>query len=269
MADRQNAEQPEPRLCVFDETREPGEAYGVEHAGLLDPDQVPVEHQHQDGAADVWLRPGELLAAALADQREDEQQAQQQEAGISGEQQEPGLEADCEPIEPPPLARRPPVMQQDQRPQRRRKKRRAELRRRHAERRDAGHQQHRQHGVARTDHDAAEREHGPQDDDHADLREQVDGKHAADAEGAFSQPIGERRAIRIAEPGFVRHRQHFGELAGRRRVEQRRHQRPQHSLGQRRGPKDRDRPRPYQLDEKGYPMHSPARRRKALQMECS
>ena len=66
MADHQEAEQSQPGLCVVGDSREAGEAHGVEHAGLLDPDQMAVEHQHEDGAADIGLRPGELLAAALA-----------------------------------------------------------------------------------------------------------------------------------------------------------------------------------------------------------
>ena len=75
VADRQSAEQLQPGLCVFNEA---GEAHGAEHAGLLDPDQMAVEHQHQDGAADVRLGPGKLLAPALADQCEGKQETDQQ-----------------------------------------------------------------------------------------------------------------------------------------------------------------------------------------------
>ena len=51
MADRQSAEQSQPGLQSLSTTAA-RKLDGAEHAGLLEPDQMAEEHQHQDGDAD-------------------------------------------------------------------------------------------------------------------------------------------------------------------------------------------------------------------------
>ena len=255
MAEQQRQHQPGPGPQVGDDGRQIEEA----HAGAeIEPDQIRKQHGGHGDAGDPDADMLDLRAAERRRQRVDQQQRNQDQPGIGGQQQQTGLDAEHQPGAPASLPRAGPVVQQDQRPQRRRKDGGAELRRRHREHRDAGHQHHRHHRVRRADDGAAEREHRPQRDDDADLRQQIDAGHAERPIGDLGEPERQRRPELGAELELVADRQHQRQLPGRRGVEQRRHQRPQHRLQHGHGPEQQARARAQQLDEQGHRNHRAA-----------
>ena len=104
----------------------------------------------------------------------------------------------------------------------------------------------------------AEREHRPIGDDDADLRQHVDADEpAGEIEGELGQPERERGAEIGAELEFVSDREHVRHVAGRPGIEQRRHQRPQQRLRERRQPDRQRRARSQQFDEDGDVKHQP------------
>ncbi len=105
-------------------------------------------------------------------------------------------------VDPRAPRRAHPIVQQDQRPQRRCENGRAELRRRHREHRDAGHQHHRHRRLRRADHGAAEREHRPERQHDAELRQEIDAGDAGQAVCDLGEPERQRRAEFGAERGI-------------------------------------------------------------------
>ena len=150
-----------------------------------------------------WLGIEQRCAAALAAQREDDEQRDQDQPDVTCEQQEAEIERKQEPIAAFAFADRAPIVQQRQCPKRRREHGGAEIRAGHGVGRDADHQEHREHRVARADDAAAEREHRPIRDHDAGLRQRVEPERAGDAERGLAQPEGERRPEIAAEQVFM------------------------------------------------------------------
>ena len=228
-------------------------------AGLRQPQQMREQHDEGDEAREPRIGRAHRRAGALVGGGEQREHAEQQQPGIGGEEQEPDLDRERDPVAALALAHRAPVVQQDHRPQRHGQRDRPEVRRRHREGRDADHQQHRQRRVLRADDRAAEREHRPVGHHHADLRQQVDAEQAVAGGdiGAFRQPERQRRPEIGAELQLVADREHERHVAGRPGIEQRRHQRPQRRLRQRGDPHRQRRTRAQKLDKNGNVKHGP------------
>ena len=228
-------------------------------AGIGYPDQVRPHDQAGHSGGDQRVVGTERSARALVDQREQQEQSDQDQPDISGEQQQPDLDRERKPIRAPPLAHRPPIMQEDNRPERHREDDRSEVGRRHREGRNADHEQHRKRRMLRTDDRTSEHEYRPVGDDHADLREHVDGEQAAAAEivDQLGEPEGERRTEISTELELVSDRDHARQVARRPGIEQARNQRPQQRLCNRGQPNRKRRTRSQQFHEDRDVKHRP------------
>ena len=252
MAQQQGDNEPTPDAQIAGNGRQVQEA---DAGAQVEPDQIWKQHRGHRDAGDPETYVLDLGAAEPGRHRVDQQQPEQDQPGVCGEQQQARLQAERDPVDPCSALRSRPVVQQHQRPQRRGEDRGPELRRRHREHRDAGHQHHRHRRVRRADDGAAEREHRPEGDDNANLRQKIDAGHPGQAIRDLREPERERRTEFGAELKFVPDRQHQRKLTGRRGKEQRRHKRPQQRLQHRHRPEQPARPRAQQLDEQGHRMH--------------
>ena len=257
MGEQQRQAEPEPGgQAPARGLRQPGDD---KIARALQPGEMRESDDDERQQRDPRLGIEQRCAAALGAQREDDHQRDEDEPDVAREQQQAEIERQQKPGAAPALAHRAPIVQQRQRPERRRHHRGAEIRARHREGGDADHQQHREHGVARADDAAAEREHGPIGDDDAGLRQRVEPERAGDAEGGLAQPEGQRRPEIAAEHEFMADGEQHRHVAGRRAVEQRRHQGPQEGLRQRGGPEHHRRAPAQEFDDQGDVMHWPGR----------
>ena len=194
-------------------------------------------------------------AAAPARDREQDRHGDENQR-VDGSNQKPccgGRES--KPIGPALLGYRTPVEQHGRRPERHGEDRRPEFRRRHTEGEDPDHQQDRHDRMRRTDHRAAEGKDTVKGSNHAHLRQQIDAEHPGRAECKIGEPVGERRAdIRTQRP-VVRDRKQVREIAGRRRIQQRRHRYPQRRLCEDGQPEDQPRTRAQRFDIEGDVKH--------------
>src|SRR5438477_5252562 len=96
--------------------------------------------------------------------------------------------------------------------------------------------------MRRPDNGAAQREHAPIGDHHANLRQQINGEQSADTEYDFAKPISERRTDAAIETEFVADREELGQVARRRKIECCRYNEPYCRLCQRSKPEHELRP---------------------------
>ncbi len=212
------------------------------------------ERQHRDPRLGFEQR----LPPARGGKREHQHRGDQDQPDITGEQQQTEIERQQEPIAAFAFADRAPVMQQRQRPQRRSQNRGTEIRARHRKSRHTDHQQYREHRVARADDAAAKRENRPIGDYDTALRQRVEPQGTRQTKRNFAHPERQRRPEITAQDEFVAYGQQQRHFAGRRAVEQRRHQRPYRGLCERHGPEHRRRAAAQEFDNQGNVMHWPA-----------
>ncbi len=239
MGENERADELEPGLGVAGSSA--GEAQALDHrldgkAGAHEQLEMHVKHSGDRGPGDPCFESLRGRAAATARDREHDQDRDENQRIGRGDQKTRGRGREGQPIDPALFRDRAPIEQHGSRPQRHGEDRRPEFRRRHAEREDADHQQDRHHRVGRTDHRPAEREDTGEGHDHARLGHQIDAEHSGVAEHRVGEPVGQRRADIRSQRQVVRDREQMGEIAGRRRIQQRRHHDPQQRLRENRKP---------------------------------
>ncbi len=258
MAEQQQQQQIAPGhqpLFAHEQVRQRLERGKRAHARAVKPVQVRGKNHDHDDRGEPWSERAEAAASLCGRDDEQRHQPKQDEPGVGGEQQQAQRDSGCDPVAALVVGERAVAEQQCQRGERHREHGWAEFQRRHREHADAGHQKDRHRGMGRAQDAAAEREHGPESKHDAKLREQVDADDPADDEGDVGEPVGERRSIGRAEHPLVADREHQRHIAGRRRVEQRGHHRPERALRQRRHPEHQHGTRAQRLEDERDAEH--------------
>ncbi len=96
--------------------------------------------------------------------------------------------------------------------------------------------------MRRPDDGAAQREHAPISDQHANLRQHVNREQSADTEYDFAKPISERRTDAAIEAEFVADREELRQVARRCKIECCGYNEPYRRLRQRGEPEHQLRP---------------------------
>ncbi len=213
-------------------------------AAAIEPGPVRQRDQKRDRARGPRIDRRQRCAPSCGRDREQREQRNQQRGPIGREQHQSEREPERQPVDPAAFVDRAPIEQQGERGERHPQNVRPELGRRHREREHTRHQKDRDGRVLRPHDRATQPVDRPERGDHARLRQGVDADDVTPSRG--ERDLGEPECQRRAEPGpelpLVPDRQHFRQVAGRARVEQRRHQQPQHRLRRGRGPEHGRRP---------------------------